>query len=60
MGELEHDLAAGMAGRTCLVTGADGFMGSHLAEALVNVGADVHVFVRATNRDRWIGRVDWR
>ena len=23
------------AGRTCLVTGADGFMGSHLTEALV-------------------------
>jgi NAD(P)-dependent dehydrogenase (short-subunit alcohol dehydrogenase family) len=28
-------------GRTCLVTGADGFMGSHLTEALVGLGANV-------------------
>ena len=31
------------------VTGADGFMGSHLTEALVAIGADVHAFVRATS-----------
>ena len=36
-------------GRTCLVTGADGFMGSHLTEALVALDADVHAFVRATS-----------
>jgi dTDP-glucose 4,6-dehydratase len=36
-------------GRTALVTGADGFMGSHLTEALVALGANVHVFVRATS-----------
>ena len=36
-------------GRTVLVTGADGFMGSHLSEALVWIGADVHAFVRATS-----------
>src|SRR6266511_2905228 len=36
-------------GRTCLVTGADGFMGSHLTEALVLLGANVHAFVRATS-----------
>src|SRR6476469_9190140 len=35
--------------RTCLVTGADGFMGSHLTEALVALGANVHAFVRATS-----------
>src|SRR4051795_8037291 len=35
--------------RTCLVTGADGFMGSHLTEALVTLGADVVAFVRATS-----------
>jgi dTDP-glucose 4,6-dehydratase len=35
--------------RTCLVTGADGFMGSHLTEALVNLGAHVIAFVRATS-----------
>jgi dTDP-glucose 4,6-dehydratase len=37
------------AGRTVLVTGADGFMGSHLTDALVEIGADVHAFVRATS-----------
>jgi dTDP-glucose 4,6-dehydratase len=37
------------AGRTCLVTGADGFMGSHLTEALVHIGARVVAFVRATS-----------
>ena len=31
------------------MTGADGFMGSHLTEALVALGADVHAFVRATS-----------
>jgi dTDP-glucose 4,6-dehydratase len=35
--------------RTCLVTGADGFIGSHLTEALVTLGADVVAFVRATS-----------
>jgi dTDP-glucose 4,6-dehydratase len=32
-----------------LVTGADGFMGSHLTDALCHLGADVHAFVRATS-----------
>src|SRR5881409_681396 len=36
-------------GRTALITGADGFMGSHLTEALVHLGAHVHAFVRATS-----------
>jgi dTDP-glucose 4,6-dehydratase len=36
-------------GRTCLVTGADGFMGSHLTEALVALEADVYAFIRATS-----------
>src|SRR4026207_2082182 len=36
-------------GRTVLVTGADGFMGSHLTDALVELGAHVHAFVRATS-----------
>ena len=34
-----------VAGRTVLVTGADGFIGSHLAEALVSRDADVRVLV---------------
>ena len=36
-------------GRTVLVTGADGFMGSHLTDSLVELGANVHAFVRATS-----------
>src|SRR3954463_7193623 len=36
-------------GRTCVVTGADGFMGSHLTEALVGLGANLIAFVRATS-----------
>jgi dTDP-glucose 4,6-dehydratase len=35
--------------RTCVVTGADGFMGSHLTEALVALDANVVAFVRATS-----------
>jgi dTDP-glucose 4,6-dehydratase len=33
-------------GRPVLVTGADGFVGSHLTEALVDYGADVHALLR--------------
>ncbi len=38
-----------LSGRPVLVTGADGFVGSHLTEKLVEFGAHVHVFVRATS-----------
>src|SRR5436309_5341293 len=47
--ELRRDFAGLYEGRTCLVTGADGFMGSHLTDALVELGADVVAFVRATS-----------
>jgi dTDP-glucose 4,6-dehydratase len=47
--ELRREFAAVFGGRTCVVTGADGFMGSHLTEALVELDADVHAFVRATS-----------
>ncbi|HEY2326989.1 MAG TPA: GDP-mannose 4,6-dehydratase [Gaiellaceae bacterium] len=46
---LKSELGDAYRGRTCLVTGADGFMGSHLTEALVAVGANVIAFVRATS-----------
>ena len=46
---LRADLGHVYEGRTCLVTGADGFMGSHLTDALVELGADVVAFVRATS-----------
>jgi dTDP-glucose 4,6-dehydratase len=35
--------------RPVFVTGADGFVGSHLTERLLDAGANVHVFVRATS-----------
>ncbi len=47
--ELRRDLGEAFEGRTCVVTGADGFMGSHLTDALVELGAEVIAFVRATS-----------
>lgn len=35
--------------RSVFVTGADGFVGSHLVDTLCEMGADVHAFVRATS-----------
>lgn len=43
------DIQSELAERTVFVTGADGFVGSHLVDTLVEYGADVHVFVRATS-----------
>jgi len=36
-----------------LVTGADGFIGSHLAEALVHCGHDIRAFVMYNSFDSW-------
>lgn len=36
-----------------LVTGADGFIGSHLTEALVRAGRDVRAFVQYNSFDSW-------
>ena len=47
--DLRRELGDVYEGRTVLVTGADGFMGSHLTEALVELGANVVAFVRATS-----------
>ena len=40
-------------GKKCLVTGADGFIGSHLVEALVAHGADVRPFVYYNSFNSW-------
>jgi len=36
-----------------LVTGAGGFIGSHLAEELVRQGEEIKAFVRYNSRDEW-------
>ena len=46
---LRRDYGDAFSERTVLVTGADGFMGSHLTDALVHLGANVTAFVRATS-----------
>lgn len=40
-------------GRRTLVTGAGGFIGSHLVELLVGLGADVRAFVHYNARNDW-------
>jgi nucleoside-diphosphate-sugar epimerase len=40
-----------------LVTGATGFIGSHLAEALHRTGATVRCLVRSTSNTRWLKRL---
>jgi dTDP-glucose 4,6-dehydratase len=47
--DLRREFSDVYEGRTVLVTGADGFMGSHLTDALVELGASVHAFVRANS-----------
>jgi len=43
------ELKSQFTNRPVFVTGADGFIGSHLTERLVEFDANVHVFVRATS-----------
>ncbi len=42
-----------MAAKKILITGADGFIGSHLTEALVRQGCDVRAFVLYNSFNSW-------
>lgn len=42
-----------LAGKKILITGADGFIGSHLTEQLVQAGADVRAFVYYNSFNSW-------
>ncbi len=42
-----------LAKKRVLVTGSDGFIGSHLTEALINAGADVRAFVYYNSFNSW-------
>lgn len=49
MPQLFESIFQNYRGKRVLVTGADGFMGSHLTERLLELGAQVTVFVRGTS-----------
>ena len=43
---------------TAVVTGATGFIGSHLVDYLVAHGCTVHALVRTTSDQRWLNKSD--
>lgn len=44
--------------KVAFVTGANGFVGSHLVELLVKKGMEVHCLLRASSDDKWLRGLD--
>src|SRR5204862_8004474 len=55
---IPHDLHHFFAGQQVFVTGASGFIGSHVASLLVQAGAHVRAFTRST-KGRRHNAIDW-
>lgn len=49
MKKTDKDIKKILGNRTILITGADGFVASHLTEKLVEYGSNVHILIRATS-----------
>ncbi len=49
MNDISH-----LKGATTLVTGANGFIGSHLVDRLLEVGSNVHGMIRETSNLKWL------
>ncbi len=44
--------------KVAFVTGANGFVGSHLVELLIDKGMEVHCLMRKSSNDKWLKNLD--
>lgn len=47
-----------MTKKVSFITGANGFVGSHLVEYLLNQGHEVHCLMRKSSDDKWLKGLD--